>query len=163
MIFQLLKAINKLEGSKIQQRKASAIGSGLLSMVKNLNGDLTAADLKTLTKMTQIDPKKSAEIKDDTIFKIGQFVKLQEDYNDRLNDIYLERGEEIEIVEKSNNHVVAAKSGELIGHIPKRCLEGFVDLRASQSSRKGLSMLSENILTPTLAGLDINYTGGQSL
>ena len=101
-------------------------------MVKNLDGDLTAADLKTLTKMSGNIQK---EIKEDTIFKIGQLVKLREDYNDRLNDIYLEKGEEIEIMEKSNNHVVAAQRGELIGHIPKKCLEGFVDPRTSESSR----------------------------
>jgi len=29
-------------------------------------------------------------------------------------------------LETSNNHVVAGQDGEIIGHIPKRNLEGFV-------------------------------------
>ena len=62
------------------------------------------------------------------IFFVGAMVKIKEDYDDHLNDIYLEKGEEVKIIETSNNHVVAESNGDIIGHIPKKILEGFIDV-----------------------------------
>ena len=36
--------------------------------------------------------------------------------------------EEVKIIETSNNHVVAESNGDIIGHIPKKILEGFIDV-----------------------------------
>ena len=61
-----------------------------MSFVKNINGDLTRDDLTTIKKLYGGE-KKEKPPKDENIFYVGARVKISEDYDDRLNDIYLEK------------------------------------------------------------------------
>lgn len=111
-----------------------------MTIVRNLDGDLTRDELSNIQRLYA--PNKA--IKRREIYMVGARVKLTQDYDDRLNDIYLEKGEEIEILDTSNNHVVGGQEGEVIGHIPKSYLEGYIDVNMGENDAPRLS--SRNVL-----------------
>jgi hypothetical protein len=96
----------------------------------NLADMLTTFATQTASSNSSEELANKTRPDDSDVFYIGAKVQVERDYTDQLNDIYMDKGDEIEIVDITNNHVTAAMEGDIIGSVPKNILEGFKEPEA---------------------------------
>jgi len=109
---------SKKDLQKLQDEKRKAKGSF------NLADMLTTFVTQTASSNSSADLLNKTRPDDSDVFFIGAKILVERDYTDQLNDIYLDKGDEIEIVDITNNHVTAAM-GDIIGQVPKNILQGY--------------------------------------
>ncbi|CBY21260.1 unnamed protein product [Oikopleura dioica] len=112
------KDLQKLQDEKRKSKGSFNLADMLTTFVTQTASSNSSADLANKTRPDDSD-----------VFFIGAKILVERDYTDQLNDIYLDKGDEIEIVDITNNHVTAAM-GDIIGQVPKNILQGYKEPEA---------------------------------